>query len=302
MEHHHISAQHLSIDRIREILVRRPAAGTERRCPDSHRPLPRIPRPQDGKPRTAGLRHHHRIRFVVRHFGGLRRAGAVAEEPRDVARLRYRRASAFRGREADPAAQDPVAILRPFGRAACDRGAADRLFQQRRPARGLPAGFAGRIGRPGAAGPHEPAAAGAGRSGIQGGCAPGCRRAGGAGVAADRARVQGGAGAAQRYAVHERLRRLVFDPVPPPERVGRPHRGAVARRFRRAHRAFLRRGAPDPRPPRASSPRHATSGACWKAASWPHAPRNTYRIPIRSAASPRCTGLRRTPSTMSRAC
>ena len=49
----------------------------------------------------------------------------------------------------------------------------------------------------------------------KGGCAPGCRRAGGAGVAADRAPVQGGAGAAQRYAVHERLRRLVFDPVPP---------------------------------------------------------------------------------------
>ena len=192
----------------------------------------------------------------MRHFGGLRRAGAVAEEPRDVACLRYRRAGAFRGREADPAAQDPVALLRPFGRAACDRGAADRLFQQRPPARGLPAGFAGRIGRPGAAGAHEPAAAGAGRSGIQGGCAPGCRRALRAGVAADRAPVQGGVGAAQRHAVHERLRRLGFDPVPPPERVGRPHRGAVARRFRRAHRAFLRRGAPDPRPPRTA--RHGT--------------------------------------------
>ena len=186
MEHHHISAEHLSL----------PASvkssngtfpGTERRCPDSHRPLPRIPRPQDGKPRAAGLRHHHRIRFAVRHFGGLRRAGAVAEEPRDVACLRYRRAGAFRGHV------KLILLLKiqslshgPFGRAACDRGAADRLFSTTTSclwstSRGSLETSTGRL----AAGAHEPCRLlGLGEVEYKGW--PGCRRAGGAGVAADR--------------------------------------------------------------------------------------------------------------------
>lgn len=76
-----------------------------------------------------------------------------------------------------------------------------------------------------------------------------------------------GVGAAQRHAVHERLRRLGFDPVPPPERVGRPHRvlsldafdGRIEPFCDEVHSRSAHRGPP--------SPRHGTSGACWKAAT-----------------------------------
>ena len=192
----------------------------------------------------------------MRHFGGTRRAGAVAEKPRHVARLRYGRARTVGDRAADPAAEDPVAFVRPFGRAVGHRGAARGVLQPGDSPRRLPAGVARRFGRPGAAGPHEPAAAGTGRSGVRGAGAPGLGGTRRAGVETPRVTVEGGAGAAQRHAVHGGLRRLGASGRAPSERLGRPYRGVVARCLRRPHRAVLRRGAPHPRP---SGPaRHGT--------------------------------------------
>lgn len=120
------------------------------------------------KPRRAHLRYYDRLRFALQYFDRQGPALAVAEEPGDVACLRYGRARSCRDREADAAAQDPVPFVRQFGRAARNRTASGRFLQQRRAAGRVPAGIAGRFGRPGSAGQHVPAAAGPRRSGVQG--------------------------------------------------------------------------------------------------------------------------------------
>ena len=202
MEHHHISAERLTVARLGEILERRlPVALSD----DARARIVRCREYLDRK-----MEHPERpIYGITTGFGSLcdisvgrDEPGAVAEEPRHVARLRYGRARTVGDRAADPAAEDPVAFVRPFGRAVGHRGAARGVLQPGDSPRRLPAGVARRFGRPGAAGPHEPAAAGTGRSGVRGAGAPGLGGTRRAGVETPRATVEGGAGAAQRHAVH----------------------------------------------------------------------------------------------------
>lgn len=141
MEHHHISAEHLSLARIREILERHlPLALSDDaririvRCREYlDRKMENLERPVYGI--TTGFGSLCDISVGYDEWAQLQKnlvmshaCGTGERVPSEVVKP-------------DPAAQDPVAFLRPFGRAPCDRGAADRLFQQRPPARGLPAGF-----------------------------------------------------------------------------------------------------------------------------------------------------------------
>lgn len=127
MEHHHITAEHLSGQARREILERRlPLALSDDararivRCREYDRKM-------GASGRSTASTSSGRWPAI---FGGQRRAVAPATEPRDVARLRNRGARALGDRAADSAAQDTVARLRPFGRAAGDGGASRGVFNR----------------------------------------------------------------------------------------------------------------------------------------------------------------------------
>ena len=168
MEHHLISAEHLSIDRVREILVRRlPLALSD----DARARIVRCREYLDRKMENP----ERPIYGITTGFGslcdisvGMRRAGPAAD-----------RTSSCRT-PAGPGERVPSEIVRlilllkiqslSYGHSGVQLATVerlDRVFQPRRPARGLPAGVARRFGRPGAAGAYEPAAAGTGRGGVR---------------------------------------------------------------------------------------------------------------------------------------
>lgn len=142
---HHISAEYLTVDRVREILENNIKIDLSE---DAKKRIVRCREYLDNKMET----QKEPIYGITTGFGSLCNISidkdqlAVAEEPGDVACLRYGRARSCRDREADAAAQDPVPFVRQFGRAARNRTASGRFLQQRRAAGRVPAGSLGASG------------------------------------------------------------------------------------------------------------------------------------------------------------
>ena len=159
---HYISSEHLTIDRVEEIL----ASGAKLALSDDARK--RIVRcreyldKENGADHAPDIRRDDGLRLALQHLDRGRRAVAAAKESDDVARLRHRRPRTGTGGAPDGTVEGAVALLRPLGRTVADRRAHDRDVQQRHPPRSIRSGLAGRLGRPCTAGAPLPAAGGLG--------------------------------------------------------------------------------------------------------------------------------------------
>ena len=112
MKIHKISAEHLSIERIGEIVYGgyqiQLSYDAQKRIVECRK----VSRPEDRGDNFAHLWRYYRIRIALQreHRSGL--SGTVADKPYDVARLRYGRPCAQRHCEDNAAAKDSVAELR----------------------------------------------------------------------------------------------------------------------------------------------------------------------------------------------
>ena len=155
MEHHHITADHLSIDRVREIIERHlPLALSD----DARQRIVRCREYLDRKMENT----ERPIYGITTGFGSLCDISVGRD---DLSRLQQNLVMSHACGTGERVPSEIVKLILLLKIQSLSYGHSG-VFQPRHPARGVPAGIAGRFGRPCAAGPHEPAAAGARRGGV----------------------------------------------------------------------------------------------------------------------------------------
>ena len=156
MEHHHITAEHLSVGRVREILERRlPLALSD----DARARIVRCREYLDRKMENP----ERPIYGITTGFGSLCDISVGRDE---LSRLQQNLVMSHACGTGERVPSEIVRLILllkiqslAYGHSGVQLATVERL-------RRLSAGFAGRFGRPRAAGTYEPAAAGAGRGGV----------------------------------------------------------------------------------------------------------------------------------------